>query len=317
MPTQAPDYEPRLRELRSTDFPPYFHEHEGALFHSHGDSPYPLPVHGPEWNRLNVQHSILHQLHPEPQYIGVVRGALAPGPEAKLAIDLCTGTGKWAMEMARAFPQAWFRGIDIVPIATRRPLVNVQFELQDVNATPYRWGPGTVDLIHARDIALAVENYTKILEEVARILRPGGLFVSVEWGMRPAGVSPSTGALVHAPSMAHFFDIVKSNLAARRGLQAFEQNTVRDLILQNQDFSGPVTETIQVPIGSWPADEDMQRFGRAFRAAHRYFAAAITPFLSEAVDPVDLNIAIQAHVHEMMTIDGLVTEYYATYARRI
>ena len=50
MPMQAPDYEPRLRELRSTDFPPYFHERQGALFHSHGDSPYPLPVHGPEWN---------------------------------------------------------------------------------------------------------------------------------------------------------------------------------------------------------------------------------------------------------------------------
>ncbi len=85
-----------------------------------------------------------------------------------------TGHPLRVMEMARAFPDAWFRGIDIgssassfwpddsclyllsVPIATRYPLDNVQFELQDISSTPYRWGPGTVDLIHARDMALAV-----------------------------------------------------------------------------------------------------------------------------------------------------------------
>ena len=33
-----------VTELEETDFPSYFEERNGHLFHSHGNSPYPLPV---------------------------------------------------------------------------------------------------------------------------------------------------------------------------------------------------------------------------------------------------------------------------------
>lgn len=83
------------------------------------------------------------------------------------------------MDMAREFPHVYFRGIDIgniacviayrlnkhysntnlilVPIATRYPLPNVQFEIQDVNRN-YRWPNETFDLIHARSVSMAVSD---------------------------------------------------------------------------------------------------------------------------------------------------------------
>lgn len=44
----APDTSPIMFELTTNDFPFYFSEHEGRLFHSHHSSPYPLPADTPE-----------------------------------------------------------------------------------------------------------------------------------------------------------------------------------------------------------------------------------------------------------------------------
>jgi hypothetical protein len=79
--------------------------------------------------------------------------------------------------MASQFPHTKFNGFDIgavalsrhthehsihanaynpsVPIATRHPLPNVQFELHDVNM-PVRWPDNTMDLVHARATDMAV-----------------------------------------------------------------------------------------------------------------------------------------------------------------
>jgi len=40
--------DPEFEELSPEDFPTYFSERDGRLFHSHGSSPYPLPVDTPE-----------------------------------------------------------------------------------------------------------------------------------------------------------------------------------------------------------------------------------------------------------------------------
>ncbi|KAJ7270619.1 hypothetical protein B0H12DRAFT_773912 [Mycena haematopus] len=146
-----------LEELTSDDFPTYFSERNGRLFHSHGGSPYPLPVDTPEQERMKVQHQALFDLmgdyYPESCPVPEVL-AYDPGRQ-KYALDLCTGTGLWTMDMAHVFPHIAFRGLDIVPIATRYPHPNVQFSLHDVN-TPTIWGAGHFDFIHARSVTLAV-----------------------------------------------------------------------------------------------------------------------------------------------------------------
>jgi hypothetical protein len=42
-----------------------------------------------------------------------------------------------------------------VPIATRYPPANVRFEIADANQ-PLRWDDNTVDLVHIRDMFMAV-----------------------------------------------------------------------------------------------------------------------------------------------------------------
>ncbi|EIM80241.1 uncharacterized protein STEHIDRAFT_126204 [Stereum hirsutum FP-91666 SS1] len=182
--------------------PTYGYGH-GPLFHSHGTSQYryPLPVDGPEQQRLDA-HLKIHTLVFGTLYHGPVDEVLSspsssstanfasidtpsPTTRKKMVVDLGTGTGKWVMAMAEKFPHVKFRGIDLAPIATRYPLPNVRFEIADVTE-PYRFAEGSVDMVHARVTLLSSHAYTSLLHNTARVLRPGGLFLSYEWGLYPA-----------------------------------------------------------------------------------------------------------------------------------
>ena len=54
------DTSSELIELQPDDFPRYFAERNGRLFHSHGLSPYPLPVDAAE---QHVRHLLIEAYH--------------------------------------------------------------------------------------------------------------------------------------------------------------------------------------------------------------------------------------------------------------
>ncbi|KZT01838.1 S-adenosyl-L-methionine-dependent methyltransferase [Laetiporus sulphureus 93-53] len=201
-----------LEELYPHEFPRYFVERDGRLFHSHVSSPYPLPVDAYEQHRQNRQHYLLRQVV-EANYANLVRHALRNLPgEQRHVVDLCTGTGKWVMDLAADYPHARIDGLDIVPIQTRHPLKNVFFEMHDVTER-FRYGDRTIDFVHARDISYAVRtsDFPALIREVARILRPGGLFMSGEWESDPI-MSNGQHLDTAAPDTFVFFREVKNAL---------------------------------------------------------------------------------------------------------
>ena len=112
IPDSYSDTSDDLVEVSAPDFPRYFQERGGRLFHSHGNAPYPLPVDAPEQQvrapgvvfvfsgvamltarrqRVDTQHNLLRRL----------LGRHCRGPVARVlrerrrVLDLCTGTGRW------------------------------------------------------------------------------------------------------------------------------------------------------------------------------------------------------------------------------
>ena len=88
-----------------------------------------------------------------------------------------------------------------VPIQTRYPPRNVRFEIADVTER-LRFADGSVDVVHARmaslrvrsclsywsflnDVGYQPEVVPHFLQEVARVLRPGGIFLNADWGVQP------------------------------------------------------------------------------------------------------------------------------------
>lgn len=103
-------------------------------------------------------------------------------PEPERALDLGTGLGDGALLIAREFPRARVRGVDIAPEMVRRaqdrigldPEGRVAFKVADAAELPFE--DESFDLV-------AQLNMPPFFSEMARVLRPGGFaIVAASWG---------------------------------------------------------------------------------------------------------------------------------------
>jgi ubiquinone/menaquinone biosynthesis C-methylase UbiE len=103
-------------------------------------------------------------------------------PEPERALDLGTGTGEAALFLAREFPRASVRGVDISEGMVRAaqdkvgldPDGRVAFRVADAAALPY--GEDSFDLVVG-------VNMPPFFAEIARVLRPSGHAIVVSsWG---------------------------------------------------------------------------------------------------------------------------------------
>ncbi|KAG9048517.1 hypothetical protein FS837_012707 [Tulasnella sp. UAMH 9824] len=108
-----------------------------------------------------------------------VRRALAPRQSSTPAVlDLGTGSGSWPIDMAKLFPHVDIVGLDLVPANLNSlPPLNCRFECDDINLGLLHY-KNCFDVVHARCIALGIENYPKFLSEVVEVLRPGGIYLA-------------------------------------------------------------------------------------------------------------------------------------------
>lgn len=116
-------------------------------------------------------------------HLAALAGALLhvkPAPER--ALELGTGTGEGALLIAREFPQASVRGVDIsepmIRAATAKvgldPEGRIAFRVADASHLPYQ--DESFDLV-------AHLNMPPFIRESVRVLRPGGhVIVASSWG---------------------------------------------------------------------------------------------------------------------------------------
>lgn len=109
-------------------------------------------------------------------------GLLHVKPAPERALDIGTGTGEAALLVAREFPRARVRGIDLsermIDLAKRKvgldPEGRVAFKVADASALP--WPDESFDLV-------TLLNMPVHFEETARVLRPGGtVLIAASWG---------------------------------------------------------------------------------------------------------------------------------------
>jgi ubiquinone/menaquinone biosynthesis C-methylase UbiE len=128
-----------------------------------------------------------------------------PAPER--ALDIGTGTGEGALLLAREFPQASVRGVDISNEMIRAaaakvgldPEGRIVFRVADGARLPYE--EDSVDLVTHL-------NMPPFIPEIARVLRPGGYAIVasswgpatpfytpnpvLDWGFAKRGIEPAT-----------------------------------------------------------------------------------------------------------------------------
>jgi ubiquinone/menaquinone biosynthesis C-methylase UbiE len=158
--------------------------------------PYVLPKDMQEVNRLDFQHYMLRQVR---------RGNYeAPVANPRDILDVGTGTGRWALEVALVWPAANVVALDIVP-----PPIDQGASAQDIRPTNYLFVPGNVlerlpfedrsfDYVHQRMLVGAIprDRWPDVSGELVRVTRPGGGVEAVEAGSAKGG-GPALDALNH------------------------------------------------------------------------------------------------------------------------
>lgn len=144
--------------------------------------PYVLPRDLEEMNRLDFQHYVLRQ--------AFKGNFLAPVENPNAILDVGTGTGRWAHEVATVFPHANVLGLDV-----NAPPVDEKMETNGGEMRPPNYGfvPGNIleglpfadasfDFVHMRLLVLALphDRWPFVANELIRVTRPGGWVESVE-----------------------------------------------------------------------------------------------------------------------------------------
>ncbi|KAI8082848.1 S-adenosyl-L-methionine-dependent methyltransferase [Halteromyces radiatus] len=154
--------------------------YEGRSYHN-TDSIYWLPNDNEELDRLIGQHFALKSLFGG-NFNTKVLDYMSMEDRTTKVLDCGCGPGTWIMDVATEYPNIQLTGIDIsdvFPTSIRPP--NVNFCLGNLlERLPFE--DNTFDFIHVRLFiaALRKEEWPLALEELFRVLKPGGILISTE-----------------------------------------------------------------------------------------------------------------------------------------
>ncbi len=205
------------------------------------NAPYVLPSDDQEINRLDFQHYMLRF---------ALRGNYAaPLNQPQSILDVGSGTGRWAMEMAQLFPYSNVVGTDLVEPKTEASAASLGYGLDRrpdnyafVQGNVFEGLPfadGTFDFVHVRLLLFAIpsDRWPDVAREVLRVAKPGAWVESVETGPQRNG-GPAMDALVQWITLA----------SQRRGVDPLIGPYIATYFA-NAGASGMQLRQVSIPVG--------------------------------------------------------------------
>jgi SAM-dependent methyltransferase len=228
----------------------------------HGSGRHMLPNDESEVKRLALQHE-LFKLCLDGALIHTKLPASASDPNSDLpklrVLDVGSGSGVWACEMAQRYPHTQILGIDLSSAMLPKEVpANLTFEIADA-AEPWPWPPGTFDFIHMRSlIGGGIRDWQALVRTAFHHLRPGGQLEYTEMDTRfydvdpehadlPAGETPQIGAacLEYERILQEHFQTIKIDIHALGRVSDWLSDMGAEGIRERSDF---------LPLKSWGND---------------------------------------------------------------
>lgn len=176
-------------------------------------------------------------------------------------LDLGTGSGIWAIDMAEKHASASVIGVDTAAVQPNMVPPNLQFEIDDIESD-WLWAKDSFDFIHARELVLAVRDWPRLIRQSFEHLKPGGylqLAGSVPLFTSDDGSLPPTSAYVEVAQI--YFD-----MGDKIGTSGKEPLRWKDYLI-SAGFTDVVEVVLKIPTNPWPRDERMKQIG-AFELLH-------------------------------------------------
>ncbi|CAO3574429.1 unnamed protein product [Mortierella alpina] len=209
---------------------------DGRTRHTVESAPYMLPNDLTESDRLDAQHYLVRFI-----FKGNYNVKLDPDANLKI-LDVATGTGVWALEMAHEFPKAEIYGVDISSIfpAEIKPK-NCHFQLCNIlDGLPFP--DNYFDFIYQRLLvyALTPAQRKQVNTELLRVLKPEGFLQLVE----------SDGIVYNAGPEMEKINQLSLETSLRHGVDPREVQTMKTGLKQ-AGYTGANSFNIALPVGDW------------------------------------------------------------------
>lgn len=151
----------------------------GRRYHAYRHGQYPFPNDEEEQDRLALMHHLFKLLSGGDLYRAPL--TMTDSTPPRRVLDIGTGTGEWALDMAEDFPNAEIIGTDLSPIQPSWAPPNCRFYIDDAESD-WAFAPDEAfDYIHARSLGGGIGDWPRLLKQAFVHLKPGGWFEAQEF----------------------------------------------------------------------------------------------------------------------------------------
>ncbi|KAF8543378.1 S-adenosyl-L-methionine-dependent methyltransferase [Trichophaea hybrida] len=219
----------------------------GRRYHAYfGPDKNYMPTDEKEQDRLDLHHEILLQMLSGELY-------LAPLEEPHRILDIGTGTGIWAIDIADKFPSAEVIGTDISPIQPGWVPPNCKFEVDDVEQE-WTFRKDSFDFVHSRNLSQCIGDWPTLMSQIYRVTKPGGYCELGELG----GVPDSDDGTM-SDGVDRHFELCRQ--AMEKIGRPFPTSSTLKALLEEAGFVDVQVTDIKQPLGPWPKNERIKRIG--------------------------------------------------------
>lgn len=224
----------------------------GRRYQTLRDSEYFSPSDERQFETYEVGHLaclLMNADAPNPLY-------LAPVTSPKHVLDIGTGQGSWAIDVADMFPNAIVRGVDLFPPPITWIPPNCILEVDDV-LKQWTWHD-KFDLIHLRHGigAFTPEEWDVLYKQCYDNLEPGGWFEQIEMNIccqcDDGSIPPDSVLYTWGPRFFAAGEKLGKSLDITKTMRAS---------IEKAGFTEVHEKTTKWPIGAWPRDKSLKEAG--------------------------------------------------------
>ncbi|KAF1916540.1 S-adenosyl-L-methionine-dependent methyltransferase [Ampelomyces quisqualis] len=183
---------------------------------------------------------------------------LAPITNPKRILDVGTGTGLWAVDMADQFPNAEITATDLSPILYTSAPPNLTFEIDDA-CSEWTYPANHFDFIHIRGLTGCIRDWPYTYSQVHQHLAPGGWVEHLEFAIR-TNADPHSARPADQILTAFSTSII--NAGAEKTGMSFTIHGEMARLMRCAGFVDVHEEPFIWPIGAWPKDAHLKLLGR-------------------------------------------------------